>query len=435
MKILKNVLLVMIISIYLVSQISNVYAANATISVKSSSKTVVVGNTFKVTITLSSTTSLFGWQFDVKYDTSKLSLVSSTLEGNTSSVGWFDKEGNKSKTYTLTFKAKKSGSAKIYVTNSLVSDFDENQMNTTDGSTTVNIITQAELEASYSKDNYLSSLSVSNYDLTPAFDKKTTEYSLELENNVREIKVSAKANDSKAEVEGTGKHSLSEGQNKIKISVTAENGNVRNYMINVLVRELNPINVSVDGKNYTVVRKNSEVEPPTTFSTTTTVIDGEEVPAFKSEITGYLLVALKDDNGEIKYFIYEDGNYTLYEERVFNSTTLYIIEPDDKDIPEGYELTNMSISGIPTDAYKSEDNEYPLLYGVNVQTGKTNWYSYDAEEMTLQRYISPSIKEIEIDNTKYFIVIGLLGGTSLLLLVVLLLLNTKLRKYKIKKIA
>ena len=55
--------------------------------------------------------------------------------------------------------------------------------------------------------------------------------------------------------------------------------------------------------------------------------------------------------------------------------------------------------------------------------------------MTLQRYVSPSVKEVEVDNTKYLIVIGVLGGTSLLLLIVLLLLNSKLRKHTIKKVA
>lgn len=435
MKFIKKILLVIILTMYLLIQMPNVYAASATISVKSSSKTVVVGNTFKVTVTVSSSKSLFGWQFDIKYDTSKLSLVSSTLEGNTSSVGWFDKEGNKTKTYTLTFKAKQSGSAKIYVTNSLVYDFDDEQMSTTDGSATVNIITQEELEASYSKDNYLSSLTVDGYELTPSFDKNTTEYSLELENKVREIKVSAKANDSKAEVDGTGKYTLSEGANKITVSVTAENGNVRNYIINVVVKELNPINVTVNDKNYTVVRKVQDIETPTTFSTTTTMINGEEVPAFESGITGYTLVALKDETGNIEFFIYEDGEYTLYEERAFAGITLYMIKPDEADIPEGYELTNMSISGLETDAYKSEDSKYPLLYGVNVETGKTNWYSYDEEEMTLQRYDSGNVKEVEIDDSKYLMLIGVLGVTSFILLIFLLLLNSKVRKCTIKKIA
>lgn len=435
MKFTKKILLIIILTMYLLIQMPNVYAASATISVKSSSKTVVVGNTFKVTVTVSSSKSLFGWQFDIKYDTSKLSLVSSTLEGNTSSVGWFDKEGNKTKTYTLTFKAKKAGSAKIYATNSLVYDFDDEQMTTTDGSTTVNIITQEELEASYSKDNYLKSLTVDGYELTPNFDKNTTEYSLELENKVREIKVSAKANDSKAEVDGTGKYTLSEGANKIAVSVTAENGNVRNYVINVIVKELNPINVTVNDKNYTVVRKAKEIEAPSTFSTTTTMINGEEVPAFESGITGYTLVALKDESGNIEFFIYEDGEYTLYEERAFTGITLYMIKPNESDIPEGYELTNMSISGVPTDAYKSEDSRYPLLYGVNVQTGETNWYSYDEEEITLQRYDSSNIKAIEVDDSKYLILIGALGGTCFILLMFLLLLNSKLRKSTIKKIA
>ena len=147
------------------------------------------------------------------------------------------------------------------------------------------------------------------------------------------------------------------------------------------------------------------------------------------------MVALKDLDGNIKFFIYEDGEYKLYEERTFSGIILYMIEPTNQEIPEGYDLVNMSISGVPTNAYKSEDSTYPLLYGINVQTGETNWYSYDEEEMTLQRYDSANIKQVEVDNTKYLIMIGVLGVISLMFLIVLLLLNAKVRKYTIKKIA
>lgn len=434
MKKLKSILFIMMVCLLSIVCSNNVYAASSDISVKSSSKTAVVGNTIKVTITVSSSKALGSWEFDVKYDSSKLTLVSSTLEGSTTSVGYVSNSNTKSKTYTMTFKAKKSGSAKIYIDNSLVFGYDENKLSSSEGSVTVNVITQAELEASYSSDNYLKSLTVSGYDLTPKFDKGTLTYSLELENDVREIKVSAKANDSKADVDGTGKHSLSEGENKITIRVTAENGNVRNYVINALVKELNPINVTVDGKDYTVLRKAEGLEIPSTFTSTTTTIEGEEVPAFESSITGYLLVALKDENGDISFFIYDDETYTLYEERIFTGITLYIVEPDQTNIPDGYQLTDMSISGVPTKAYKSEDSTYPLLYGINVQTGKANWYTYDENEMTLQRFVSLNVKEVEVDNTKYLMAIGVLGGTSILLLIFLIFLNIKTRKYTSKKI-
>ena len=186
-------------------------------------------------------------------------------------------------------------------------------------------------------------------------------------------------------------------------------------------------------KNYTVVRKAGELQVPSTFTYTTTTIEGEEVPAFESSITGYLLVALKDETGNIEFFIYDNGNYTLYEERIFTGITLYLLEPNADNIPEGYELISMSIGGIATDAYKSEDSKYPLLYGVNVQTGKNNWYSYDEEEMTLQRYEEEKAIELEVDNSKYLLIIGILCGSCIILLIFLLLLNSKLRKYMYKK--
>lgn len=435
MKKIKNIILILTICILSLMYSSNVYAAGSTISVKGTNRKVVVGETIKVTITVSSSKSLGSWEFDVKYDTDKLSLVSSTLEGKTRSVGFVSDSKTKSKTYTMTFKAKKSGTAKVYVDNSLVFGYDESMLPASEGNTSLTLITQAELEASYSKDNYLKSLSVDGYDLTPDFNKETLEYSLELENDIREIKVSAAANDSKSDVEGTGKHELVEGENKITISVTAENGNVRNYIINATVKELNPINVTVDDKNYTVVRKAEQLDAPSTFVGTTTTINGEEVPAFESSITGYLIVGLKDESGNISYFIYDDNTYTLYEERLFNGITLYVKEPLESEIPESYVKSDLSIGGVPTVVYRSEENPYPVIYGINVQTGQTNFYNLDEEEMTLQRLI---IKEKIVEETtkgSYVYLVVLLSITNVLLLIFLILLNVKLRKANNKKIA
>ena len=435
MKKINNIIFGFVICIISFMNSSNVFAASSSITVKGTNKKVIVGETIKVTITVSSTKSLGSWEFDVKYDTDKLTLVSSTLEGKTRSVGFVSDSSTKSKTYTMTFKAKKSGTAKIYIDNSLVFGYDESVLSSSEGSTSLTLITQAELEASYSKDNYLKSLKVDGYDLTPEFNKDTLEYSLELENDIREIKVSATANDSKADVEGTGKHELSEGENKITISVTAENGNVRNYIINATVKELNPINVTVDDKNYTVVRKAENLEAPSTFVSTTTAINGEEVPAFESSITGYLIVGLKDESGNISYFIYDNNTYTLYEERMFNGITLYVKEPLESEIPEGYVKDDLSIGGVPTVVYRSEENPYPVIYGINVQTGQTNFYNLDEEEMTLQRLVITEKIEEETTKGSYVYLVVLLSITNLLLLIFLILLNVKLRKARNKKIA
>lgn len=435
MRKIKNIIFALTICIFAFINSSNVYAASSNITVKGPTRKVVVGETITITISVSSSKSLGSWEFDVKYDTDKLTLVSSTLEGKTRSVGFVSDSSTKNKTYTMTFKAKKSGTAKVYIDNSLVFGYDETKLAASEGSASLTLITQQELEASYSKDNYLKSLKVDGYDLTPSFNKETLEYSLELENDIREIKVSATANDSKADVDGTGKHELSEGENKITISVTAENGNVRNYIINATVKELNPIHVTVDGVDYTVVRKPENLEAPSTFVSTTTTINGEEVPAFESSITGYLIVGLKTEDGTISYFIYDDNTYTLYEERMFNGITLYVKEPIESEIPEGYVKGDLSIGGVPTVVYRSEENPYPVIYGINVQTGATNFYNLDEEEMTLQRLIIQEKVEEETTKGSYVYLVILLSISNLLLLIFLILLNVKLRKAQNKKIA
>ncbi|MFQ9933698.1 MAG: cadherin-like beta sandwich domain-containing protein [Lachnospiraceae bacterium] len=85
-----------------------------------------------------------------------------------------------------------------------------------------------------SPNNVLSSLAVDGISLTPSFNMFTQNYDIIVENNVSSIKVSAAAVDGKAKVSGTGSHSLNVGNNTIKITVTAENGDKREYTLSVV---------------------------------------------------------------------------------------------------------------------------------------------------------------------------------------------------------
>lgn len=87
--------------------------------------------------------------------------------------------------------------------------------------------------ASYaSPNNWLSSLTIDGYKLT--FDAaKTSGYSLTIDENVSSIKISATTVNSKATVSGVGNISLKKGINHLKITVKAENGDIRTYTIDV----------------------------------------------------------------------------------------------------------------------------------------------------------------------------------------------------------
>ncbi len=89
-----------------------------------------------------------------------------------------------------------------------------------------------------SPNNKLSYLGVDGFTLTPTFSRDVTSYDLIVDPSVSSASVQASAIDGKAAVSGTGMIQLQSGINDIRISVTAENGAVREYVIHV-VRQSN----------------------------------------------------------------------------------------------------------------------------------------------------------------------------------------------------
>ena len=84
-----------------------------------------------------------------------------------------------------------------------------------------------------SADNYLESLTVDGYKFTQAFHKTRNTYFTTVEAGVSALEVDAEPSDDSANVVITGADNLSEGRNKVMVSVTADNGDVRVYRIYV----------------------------------------------------------------------------------------------------------------------------------------------------------------------------------------------------------
>ncbi len=83
--------------------------------------------------------------------------------------------------------------------------------------------------------NWLKTLTVDNYSLTPTFAvNETNDYSLILDKSVDKISVSASAVNSNTTVAGTGEFSLEPGTNIIYIKATAQNGTSRIYSLTVV---------------------------------------------------------------------------------------------------------------------------------------------------------------------------------------------------------
>lgn len=90
--------------------------------------------------------------------------------------------------------------------------------------------------------NLLKTLSVSGYSITPTFkiESDTSTYYLILDGNIKKITVNATAVSSLASVSGnTGNVAISEGVNNLKISVKAQNGDVKTYSLVVVLNDKN----------------------------------------------------------------------------------------------------------------------------------------------------------------------------------------------------
>ena len=410
----------------------NVSASSGKISISSSS-TVVVGNTVTVTVTLSSSTALGAWEFNIDYDSSYLRLTSSTSEnGGTYFVNYGDGK-TKSKTYTLKFKALKSGTTNITVGSYDIYDWNEESMSISKSNKKLTLMTQEELEASYSKDNNLKGLTVKvgeeSYDLDPVFDKDTLEYKVTVPTGTTTVQIEALKNDSTATVNGDGDIEVTEGLNTIPIVVTAQNGDEKTYTLIVNVEDQNPINVTIDGKNYTVVKSKTLLTAPVTFTESTVKINDFDIPAFVNDSLGYTLVGLKDEDGKISLYRYHDENYTLYTE--LNSKS-YILVPVDFSKELDYIKTTADINGVKRDVYKySEDSDFVIINAINLEDGKENLYLYDpssgAAILFDESFIQDTNKTIE--NYTY-VIIAFAGALFLMLILIFGLLHSTKKKQK-----
>lgn len=421
----------------LLANVDTVNASSAKISVSSSTSKVVVGNTFTVTVKISSSTDLGSWEWTISYDKTKLKLQS----GESNVADMFQKTGTKSQSYTYKFKAIGTGSSNITVKSYGAFDINENKMSVSVSSKTISVITQAQLEASYSKNNYLKSLSVEGLKLDSEFSKDKTEYKVEADSNTEEIKIKAIADDSKASITGNGTHSVSEGENKFNITVTAENGSTKTYTLIVNVKDPNPIVIKIDNKELTVIKRESSLKTPEGFEKITIELNEQKVPSFYNELNDFTLIGLKDSDGNTELYLYDINNqkYTKYVEVMMNDVKLFPLQIDksfkettttsanilsiinEKFNDDEFISSKVIIDGIEFEALKQNINsEYSIIHARDILTGKDNYYTYDSITNTVIRYDEKGNKLVKEKINDYKKLILALGIETIIIIVVLI---------------
>ena len=188
------------------------------------------------------------------------------------------------------------------------------------------------------------------YDFS-GFKKDKTEYSVEVPSNVDSVEVYAEPVDDKAKVSGAGKVTLNEGNNKIGIKVTAEDGKTTKTYTLTIKRKTVQDEEKENGENRL---KSLSIEPKeydfSGFDSETTEYTAEvpneveqiEIVATamdsKAQITGIGIIDLEEGENELKIeVIAVNGDKKTY--------TLTVTR-EESEVKEVLGLTTLSIKGL-----------------------------------------------------------------------------------------
>jgi hypothetical protein len=354
-------------------------------------------------------------------------------------------------TYTISVSAINTGSCTINVSPISISDSNANDISlpsksvsltVTNGSSSSNNNSNSgnknntNTEVKKSNDATLKALSIEGISITPEFKSDVLEYKAEAEAGVEKVKINATTNDSKSTVSGTGEVSVSDGINKLEVTVVAEDNTTKTYIINLTVKEYDPIKAKIGKKEYTVVRKENDLPDVDLFEKSKVEIGDNEVVGYYNDKLNIYLIGLKDDKGNISLYVYDTkkNSYVEYKWITIGGVTLWL--KDSELNLDKFKKYVININNFNVDIYKiKKKDNVGLLYGTNVVTGNTGYYVYDKDEETLARYYDKEVDiyKNEIDNYKKcgIILVGILSGIVIIIIVISLVrCNKKTRKIK-----
>lgn len=215
--------------------------------------------------------------------------------------------------------------------------------------------------SSASNDNYLASLTVGDYELTPVFDMNQTTYTLELPATVKSVKVSAKANNMDASVSGTGEVALTAGENVIEVVVTAASGVEKVYTVKINCISEDPTGSIRAGVETTTIKLSSVLSE-----------DGEIVLSWKKS-AGYRM-----DYYQVFRSIKKNSGY---------GTKAYYTTSDAEE-------TNYADSGI----FEAGNTYYYKVRGVRLIDGEKVYTTWSNKAWrTIKEVIMPETPDIPIE--------------------------------------
>ena len=288
-----------------------------------------------------------------------------------------------------------------------------------------------------SKNNYLSSLVVSNTNIS--FNRDTLVYNLSTTSD--NVQISATKDDNKASVTGTGRFNLNYGTNTYRVNVTAENGSTRTYTININREDTRSSNNNL--KSLTLSKGNLNFNKSTTTynvdvdkDTTSVKIEASLEDVKASFENGFgprtinlnpgnntIYIKVRNEIGNVKTYTIninrEDGkssDSTLKEIKLSEGKIDFKTDVLEYKVNVEYDVNTFKIDALPTDG-KSKVNitgdeklkvgENTFTITVEAENGKITTYivkvtrKEEGYKLSTNNYIkSLTIKNHSIDFDK-----------------------------------
>lgn len=404
-----NIFLILIISLFL-----GINTVNAGASISVSSSKIEKGASVKATVKL---TGVAAW--NIRINSSGVTNGCSQSFADATGNG-----GNATKTFTVTCKSNSTGIINFTLSGDVTSADGKNTK--VSASKSVQVVPPREK----SNNNFLKSLSVEGFELSPIFDKNTLEYSVTVPSTTNTIKINAEKENGYASIKGTGEFEVTDGVNNFEVVCTSETGIEKVYLLSVVVEDINPIEVNVNGEVLTVIKNSKNLVAPNNFNATTVKINDFDIPAFYNEVTKITLVALKNIDNEVSLYKYNNNKYEKYTEII--SGDIQFTPSKITNTLDGYTKKDINVNNDKVEALVVSDNsKFAVLYGINIIDGKVGYYVYDMESKSIQKYDSEMIDLLREENKQYLNLIYIAGGLaaiSLLLVIILASSNSKKNK-------
>jgi len=414
----------------------------ASVSISSNSYSITTGGSVTVTASVSSDSPMVSIE-------GTLRCSGAGASGGVDMA--FDDASNSlyNKSYSITVKGTSAGTITCSVTGARLTNMaSDGWNNISDKSISITVKEPVYIPPkNYSSNNNLKSLSIEGYSISPEFSKDIKEYNVEVPNGTDYVVINAEKEDVTASISGSGEVSVNEGVNRIEVKVTAENGNVNTYVINVNVKELDPILVEVSGKKYNIIRKEGIIEAPENYEKSSIKIGDDDVLCYKNIVTGNILIGLKDSDGNGMFYSYDEksNKYKLYNGYKIGNVNLSILSMPSNKLPEGYTKVSFEYNDEKIDGYqyiekgvtyaaddKVQGNDFYLLYAVNEISGEEGLYIYDKLEGTVQRFNTNLILAYQEKADNYFLYLLLSLVLLAITIITLMLVLMKKKKHKNK---